>query len=997
MSIRRMTLGAGYRYLMSSVARMDQAGSAVGLQAYYAAEGTPPGRFLGAGLAGLDNGQGVAAGTEVTEEALWRMLGMLQDPVTGEQLGLAPPAQRSAFVDHLGRVRTPPQTVAGLDLTFSAPKSVSVAWALADDVTRARIYAAHRRALEAVIAYGESQVFATRMGKAGVVQEDVRGIVATAFDHWDSRAGDPQLHTHVVVLNRVQAVTDGAWRTLDSKALFRAAVGMSELYNGVLADELTAELGWGWTPEQRRRSPEPKWEVDGVREPLREHFSQRSSAIESAKDDLVAAFAASHGRQPTAREVIQMRQQATLATRGEKHVRPLRELITEWKGRARPFVGADPDTWVGRLTKRSPPRLMSASDLDEGMLRDVATVVLAKVADKRATFTRANLFAETLRELHGFRFATPADRVAVAEKTATFAAGRAVMLTPPELGLVPEALQRADGSSKFRARNSELYATQDLLDAEARLLDAAAATGAPTAPVPPAPVPPTPHPADAVAAGRKVLSTEQAAAVSAVVTSGRRLDLLVGAAGTGKSTTMAGVRAAWEAAYGPGSVIGLAPSAAAAEVLADAVGVPTENTAKWITEHRRLPERRKQIQAYAARLAGAYPSPATRDLQKQAAASRAAYERFRLRPGQLVIVDEASMAATVDLDYITTAAVRAGGKVLLVGDWAQLSPVQAGGAFKLLADTRRDAPALHDVRRFRHEWERAASLQLRAGKPSVAAAYLQHGRVESGGREDMIDLIFDGWLTDVTAGRASLMLAADAQTVADLNTRARAHRVKVGQVAAEGVQLADGVTVGVGDVVVTRHNQRALVTGRGWVKNGDDWLVQAIGHDGSMRVQRAGGGAAAQLPASYVREHVELGYASTAHRAQGRTVDTAHAYVSAALMREPLYVMATRGRESNRLYIDTTYDPDVATSHEGGNEVDPIEVLEGVIGTSGAELSAIATRHAEKETAEAEWRVLAQGGAVLDVYRQRRIAAGRPAEQARLRHGHSQTRDVPTL
>ena len=335
MSIRRMTLGAGYRYLMSSVVRMDQAGPAAGLQAYYAANGTPPGRFLGAGLAGLNNGQGVVSDSEVTEEGLWRMLGMLQDPVTGEQLGQAPPAQRRELIDHLGRLRKPPQTVAGFDLTFSAPKSVSTAWALADDPTRARIYGAHRRALEAVIAYGESQVFATRMGKAGVVQEDIRGIIATAFDHWDSRAGDPQLHTHVVVLNRAQAVSDGGWRTLDSKALFRAAVGMSELYNGVLADELTAELGWAWAPEQRRRSAEPKWEVDGVPKDLREHFSQRSNAIETAKDDLVDNFASAHGRQPTAREVIQMRQQATLATRGDKHVRPLRELITEWKERAR--------------------------------------------------------------------------------------------------------------------------------------------------------------------------------------------------------------------------------------------------------------------------------------------------------------------------------------------------------------------------------------------------------------------------------------------------------------------------------------------------------------------------------------------------------------------------------------------------------------------------------------------------------------------------------------
>lgn len=960
MSIRRMTLGAGYRYLMSSVARMDQAGPAAGLQAYYAAQGTPPGRFLGAGLAGLNTGQGVAQGTHVTEEALWRMLGMLQDPVTGEQLGQAPPAQRGEFIDHLGRLRKPPQTVAGFDLTFSAPKSVSTAWALADDPTRARIYGAHRGALEAVIAYGESQVFATRMGKGGVVHEDVRGVVATAFDHWDSRAGDPQLHTHVVVLNRAQAESDGGWRTLDSKALFRAAVGMSELYNGILADELTAELGWGWTPEQRRRSSEPKWEVDGVPQPLREHFSQGSSAIETAKDDLVTAFAESHGRQPTAREVIQLRQQATLSTRGGKHVRPLRDLVTEWKDRARPFVGADPEKWADDLSSRTPPRLLSATDLEDGMLRDVAAIVLTKVADKRATFTRANLVAETLRELHRVRFATPADRVAVAEKTASYAAERAVMLTPPDVGLLPEALQRADGSSKFRARNSELYATQELLDAEARLLAEAAASDGPTAPTPE-----VPDVDEAVASARAVLSPEQAAAVSAVVTSGHRLDLIVGAAGTGKSTTMAGVRAAWEAAHGPGSVIGLAPSAAAAEVLADSVGLPTENTAKWISEHRRLPERRQELESYAARLARAYPSPATRELQNQAAASSAAYGRWALRPGQLVIVDEASMAATRDLDYIATAAAEVGAKVLMVGDWAQLSPVQAGGAFRLLADARRDAPALHDVRRFRHEWERAASLKLRAGHPSVAATYLARERVESGSREDVIDLIFDGWMADVRAGRSSLMMAADAETVADLNARARAHRVDAGQVAALGVQVADGVVVGVGDVVVTRHNQRALVTGRGWVKNGDDWVVQAVGKDGSMRVARAGGGAAAQLPADYVREHLELGYASTAHRAQGRTVESAHAYVSAATVREPLYVMATRGRESNRLYVDTCFDPDLATSHAEPAEAEPLTVLRAVISATGADLSATETQRTEELATSARWPLQAESAAVM--------------------------------
>ena len=263
MSIRRMTLGAGYRYLMSSVARMDAAGPASNLTAYYAAKGTPPGRFLGAGLAGLDGGRGVPTGSAVSEEGLFRMLGMLQDPVTGDPLGRPPRGKQMVFVDHLGRVRRAPKSVAGFDLTFSVPKSVSVAWALADEPTRARIHAAHRRALDAVIAYGEAQVFATRTGHAGAVSEDVRGIVAAAFDHWDSRAGDPQLHTHVVVLNRVQAVSDGAWRTLDSKALFRAAVGMSELYNGLLADELTRDLGWAM--DAGGAAPLPGAEVGGRR------------------------------------------------------------------------------------------------------------------------------------------------------------------------------------------------------------------------------------------------------------------------------------------------------------------------------------------------------------------------------------------------------------------------------------------------------------------------------------------------------------------------------------------------------------------------------------------------------------------------------------------------------------------------------------------------------------------------------------------------------------
>src|SRR5450759_329205 len=169
MSIRRMSLGAGYRYLMSSVARADGSGhGASALTRYYAESGTPPGRFLGRGLAGLNGGEGVAVGSTVTEEYLFRMLGMLQDPITGEQLGRPPRRGGPAHIDSRGVTAKAPLPVAGFDLTFSAPKSVSVAWAVADETTQGLIYAAHQAALEHVIAYAEERVFSSRSGKGGV-------------------------------------------------------------------------------------------------------------------------------------------------------------------------------------------------------------------------------------------------------------------------------------------------------------------------------------------------------------------------------------------------------------------------------------------------------------------------------------------------------------------------------------------------------------------------------------------------------------------------------------------------------------------------------------------------------------------------------------------------------------------------------------------------------------------------------------------------------------
>ncbi|MHB1496771.1 MAG: MobF family relaxase [Acidimicrobiales bacterium] len=143
----------------------------------------------------------------VSPEMLHRMLAQLADPITAEPLGRLPA---------IGK-RSP---VAGFDMTFSPPKSVSLVWAMGDQATRAAVEEVLAKATLEVITWAEGHVFRTRTGAQGARQEAVRGIVGSAWLHFESRLGDCQLHHHVVVLNRAQAASDGAWRTLESKALY---------------------------------------------------------------------------------------------------------------------------------------------------------------------------------------------------------------------------------------------------------------------------------------------------------------------------------------------------------------------------------------------------------------------------------------------------------------------------------------------------------------------------------------------------------------------------------------------------------------------------------------------------------------------------------------------------------------------------------------------------------------------------------------------------------
>lgn len=785
MSIRVVSAGAGYKYLLRSVVNADGDRSAPDqVTRYYAEAGTPPGFWLGSGVTQFGEGA-LQQGDEVTPEQLKRLIGAGRDPVTAKPLGRdyreyrsvdERIADRVAKLDpHLGDEEHAAATaritaeetrigekhaVAGFDLTFSVPKSVSVLWGVADARTQALIVAAHHAAVRETLDLLERQVAATRTGHHGVDQREILGVAAAAYDHWDSRSNDPQLHTHAVVSNKVRTADDGIWRTLDSKALHQAVVALSAHYDATLRDRLTGTFDLEW--EQRRRGEDRsvQWEIADVPESLIGEFSSRSHDINALTADLIADYQAKHGRAPSSRTVAVLRAHATLATRPEKQIHSLHDLSVEWRGRAAEHLDADPTEWARAVTTTSSGRTYTARDVPEVAIEEAVATVVGIVSGKRATFKHWNLWAEAERQTMGWRLATAADRELVVGRIVEVAEHRTVVLTPPERAVTPAEMQRDDGTSRLRPRHHLVYTVRSTLDAEDRLV---ARSQDRTAPVVRER---TVASATARPDRRRALAAEQATAVEQIATSGRQVDVLVGPAGAGKTTTMRALRRAWVAEHGAGSVVGLAPSATAASVLGADLGVTCENTAKWLFEYD---------------------------------AGRAAFAR-----DQLVIVDEATLAGTATLDRITGLAAEAGAKVLLVGDPAQLQAVDAGGAFSLLVDARRDerdgvVPELTEVHRFRNEWEKTASLQLRSGDTDVIGTYTSHGRVRGGVTEDMIDAAYAAWQADVGAGLSTLLIAEAAEVVRELNERARADRLVSGATGpGRAVVLGDRLECSVG-------------------------------------------------------------------------------------------------------------------------------------------------------------------------------------------------------
>jgi len=799
-----------------------------------------------------------------------------------QQHGRAPAssAERSGFIAQQSR---PDRTaVAGYDVTFSPVKSVSTLWAVAPTEVSEQIEDAHRAAVEKTVAWIEKEAGYTRTGEHSVGQVQTRGLVMAAFTHRDSRAGDPDLHTHVAISNKVQRRgADGQWQALDGRMLYRITVGASEFYNTQLEVEVTQRVGAVFAGRATEPGKRPIREIVGVDDRLNQAWSTRRSAITTARTALTKTFLAQHGRVPTTTEMIKLSQQATLATREAKHEpRSLSEQREIWHTQALEVLGGETEL-AAMVDSATTPQAEAAVPVSQALVTQLAAATVETVAGSRASWRETNLDAEARRQVRSAGV-DPAVMQELADQVTVRAAGSEhsipIGMDTEVAATVPEPLTRTDGQSIFRIAKGQLYTSPAILSAEARVVAAAGRLGGRVIDAGDVQIAELEWSANN---GGAVLNTAQAAMVTQIATNPAMLQLALAPAGTGKTTVMGVLARAWMSTGG--HVLGLAPFASAAKELAAAIpGVEADTIDKLVHD-----------------LAS---TPADQWLPWMA----------RIDSDSLVIIDEAGLASTPKLDAAIGFVTARGGRVLLVGDDQQRAAAGAGGILRDI-ESAHGAVTLTEVMRFTDPLEGKASLALRAGDPSVVGRWADQQRIQAVTPDTAAGQVFKAWAADIAAGADSIMIAPTLSMVTTLNAQARAARlaVQVGDVGPQS-QLPNGETVSAGDVIITKQNKRTLsLGGTDFVRNNHRWRVAQVHPDGAMTATEITRGVTRVIPAWYVNSGwVRLGYAHTHASVQGMTVGkagvrrgTAHAVVTAGMTRNDLYPALTRATDGTHSYV----------------------------------------------------------------------------------------------
>ena len=709
--------------------------------------------------------------------------------------------------------------------------------------------------MRAALDYLDDHAALSRKGTDGAIPIHTAGFAAAVFDHRTSRAGDPQLHSHALVVNKLRCA-DGAWRTIDGHEVYHHKKAAGALYQAALRAELPARLGLAFAPA----TVHGQAEVAGVPAALTATWSKRAKQVAADAAPTLAAYADDLGRDLTPAERAVVVKTSVLKTRPAKpHSEDEGVLQVRWRAEAAAAGWTPHDLLrsVGAAARRARHHTHAHPAATRLALLRLPQAALAVAGARSATFSRADVTVAVAAGL-------PASAATAEQVRAQVEA-----LTDQALGL-EQAVEVGRVQDGVTPRASDTrWATADLLALEARVLTVAqAGVTAGRALVPDDLVP--------GCATRTGLDPEQRDAVRRLTTGGAAVAVLIAPAGAGKTTTLGAAAAAWTAAgY---EVMGLAPSARAAAELSAATGAPADTVAKWCHEQPRL----------------AHLPP------EQAA-------RWRVGPHTVLLVDEAAMLATADLAALVAATHAARAKLVLVGDPAQIGPVErAGGLLPALA-ARVGAVELTGIRRFTQPWEAAATRALRQGNPAVWARYAAHDRIHPAADLDAaLDAVHSRWQAATADGLDALMMARARTDVDALNHRARTAALADGTVHGPVLAVAGGRAWQAGDILRARRNDRRLPLGDGGhVRNGDRFRVLGPATGGGLVLEDLAGRCRTTLPADYLAAHADYGWACTIDGAQGATADLGILLARPGLDREHLYVGMTRGRHSNHVHLST--------------------------------------------------------------------------------------------
>ena len=993
------TLSKGYDldYIWKNVDR----GAAKDAASYYiqASEcgGEPPGRWWGPAAAAL----GFQLGQRVEREPYDLLFGKRQAP-DGTALGRPPDGGRNTAGRYAALLAAEPHATAGrkhelrieatrqtrqsplfFDLTISLSKSISIFHAsLGENVRLARQAGDQQgdqywsalvtevdemiwQAVHAGFGYFQREAGYTRTGSHSTrVHGRETGQwheADLAVTHWlqhTSRDGDMQLHVHSQIAHVAKTSTDGKWRAPDSLGYNEHVGAVAAIVSQYLEEALTARFGLEWTA----RDDGHGFEIKGISGEMMRLFSSRRESITADLRVRAAQFEQRYGREPSQRELAHLAQASNFATRAAKRgTLDVAQLHKDWAAKLARTLGVSlasvaPSVWHGTAGRARHAHGAQARVLTELELSRAAQKAVALAQQERSTWTRAEVIKYLGRVLPRSGM-DPAAAAALLEDLADRALASefepVACLEAPEPVTVPGSLLRADGRSVYRRHGGVRFATHAQLSMEQRMValarergaprmdraQAARALGADLAQLENALTGGAPD-AQGVRT-RTGLRMDQAAAALSVLTDGRRVSVINAPAGSGKTWVLAAAGQAWAAA-GLGRVVGITPSQSARNTLA--AGVPESyNTAQFLGH---LPGR------------------------------RGARGAVRLRPGDVVVMDEASMVANPDMADVIAQAAASGAKLIMAGDTQQLQAVESGGGLSLLTEALGFVQLTEPVR-FRERWEQAASLRLRVGDTAVLAEYDQHARIIGGDPEQMMDAAAAGYLALALDGTDVLLMAADHALRRELSRRIREDLIRLGIVAAgPAVRIADGTVASAGDLIICTRNDHTVQAGEPGrtLANGDLLRIDQV-TPGGLIVRRALDADPAtgrrRWTSSVFRyadyQNTELGYAVTDHVAQSRTVTAGLAVITGTEDRQHAHVALTRGTDTNMAYVFTVspkradpvpgprpapelarYDSRTAERAAQPDTMaeadDALAVLAGVLDRDGTQLSASQTR-----------------------------------------------------